>query len=77
MEENLALSPSQTEASRAALYRYGNTSSSSVWYELAYSEGMDRVHKGDTVWQIAFGSGIQVNSAIWKALRNVKGGHST
>lgn len=28
--------------------------------------------KGQRVWQIAFGSGFKCNSAVWKALRNVK-----
>lgn len=32
------LSDEEIEASRAALYHYGNTSSASVWYDLAYHE---------------------------------------
>ncbi|EXB37130.1 3-ketoacyl-CoA synthase 4 [Morus notabilis] len=72
LEKNLQLLPEHVEASRMTLHRFGNTSSSSIWYELAYIEAKGRMRKGNRIWQIAFGSGFKCNSAVWQALRNVK-----
>lgn len=72
LEKNLQLKPWHLEPSRMTLYRFGNTSSSSIWYELAYSEAKGRIRRGDRIWQIAFGSGFKCNSAVWRALRTVK-----
>ena len=71
LEKNLQLSDWHMEPSRMTLYRFGNTSSSSLWYELAYTEGKGRMKKGDRTWQIAFGSGFKCNSAVWKAVRTI------
>ena len=71
MQKALRLSDDDCMPSRATLYRFGNTSSSSVWYELNYIEGRGCMHKGDRTLQIAFGSGLKCNSVVWKALRTI------
>jgi 3-ketoacyl-CoA synthase len=75
IEKELALPKLLVEASRASLYQFGNTSSTSIWYILAYLEHNGRVNKGDRVWQLGFGSGFKCNSAVWVANRATKSAH--
>ncbi|CAN7036482.1 hypothetical protein HID58_031362 [Brassica napus] len=71
IQKNLDLSEWQMEPSRMTLNRFGNTSSSSVWYELGYSEAKGRIKRGGKTWQIGFGSGFKCNSAVCRALRSI------
>ena len=68
IEKNLNLTPRHVEASRQTLYTYGNTSSSSIWYEMAYTVKSMDLRRGHRVLQIAFGSGFKCNSAVWLCL---------
>uniref|UniRef100_A0A6U0A542 3-ketoacyl-CoA synthase n=1 Tax=Pseudo-nitzschia delicatissima TaxID=44447 RepID=A0A6U0A542_9STRA len=68
IEKNLKLEEYHTEPSRKALYNYGNTSSSSIWYELEYIHYHQRnnpLKKGDRIMQVAFGSGFKCTSGVW------------
>ncbi|KAF8057930.1 KCS5 [Scenedesmus sp. PABB004] len=75
IQSELGLSDDYVEPSRAALYRYGNVSSSSCWYVLSFIESFRGVKKGDRVLQLAFGSGFKVNSVVWIANRSFRQEH--
>eukprot|EP00210_Caulerpa_lentillifera_P003773 g3605.t1 len=76
IEKQLKLTHKLIKPSKATLQRFGNTSSSSVWYVLGYVEShQEGVRKGDTIWQIAYGSGFKCNSIVWKAMRRISEKH--
>ncbi|KAA6424520.1 MAG: beta-ketoacyl-coa synthase family [Trebouxia sp. A1-2] len=70
IEKQLQLAPDNVQPSKDTLFRYGNTSSSSIWYVLSNIESKRGIRKGDRIWQIAFGSGFKCNSAVWRSMRN-------
>merc|ERR1712014_505122 len=57
------------EASKKTLEDWGNTSSSSIWYEAEWVERFGNLQVGQRLLQISFGSGFKCNSAVWRALR--------
>lgn len=71
IEKNMKLEKFHTEPSRMALLNYGNTSSSSIWYELEYileHQKNNPIKKGHRVMQVAFGSGFKCTSGVWLKL---------
>lgn len=71
IEKNMKLEDFHTEASRMTLLNYGNTSSSSIWYELEYIQEHQKSHpmkKGDRILQVAFRSGFKCTSGVWLKL---------
>eukprot|EP00929_Paragymnodinium_shiwhaense_P050680 TRINITY_DN25526_c0_g1_i1.p1 TRINITY_DN25526_c0_g1~~TRINITY_DN25526_c0_g1_i1.p1 ORF type:complete len:593 (-),score=178.55 TRINITY_DN25526_c0_g1_i1:252-2030(-) len=69
VQKNLSLSDRHVAPSFQTLHDFGNTSSSSVWYEFEWVERFGGIRVGERVLQIAFGSGFKCNSAVWVCLR--------
>jgi predicted naringenin-chalcone synthase len=71
IEKNMKLELFHTEPSRMTLLNHGNTSSSSIWYELEYIQEQQKsnpLKKGDRILQVAFGSGFKCTSGVWLKL---------
>jgi len=71
IEKNMKLEKFHTEPSRMALLNFGNTSSSSIWYEMEYimdEQKSNPLRKGDRIMQVAFGSGFKCTSGVWLRL---------
>lgn len=48
--------------------RYGNTSSSTVWYSFGFVESVQGVKRGDVVWQVRGAGAVKrLGLALWHA----------
>merc|ERR1712176_1239490 len=69
VQKSLDLAERYMEPSKRTLEDWGNTSSSSIWYEAEWIERFANLQVGQRVLQISFGSGFKCNSAVWRTLR--------
>ncbi|XP_074318978.1 3-ketoacyl-CoA synthase 5-like [Silene latifolia] len=69
--KGLRLGEKDMEAALSTLHRFGNQSSSSLWYELAYLEAKERVKKGENVWMLGMGSGPKCTSVVLECIRPI------
>lgn len=62
IKDSLNLTENDVKESRDVLFKYGNTSSASIWYELDEVEANRKIKNGQKALAIAIGSGIKVQS---------------
>lgn len=54
----------------ASLRDFGNTSSSTTWYTMAYLESIGAVKRGHNIMQVGAGGGMKGGVNIWRALKD-------
>merc|ERR1712048_604468 len=69
VQKSLGLPERYMEPSKKTLEDWGNTSSSSIWYEAEWIERFGNLQAGQRILQVSFGSGFKCNSAVWRTLR--------
>merc|ERR1711976_627698 len=69
VQKTLNLEERYVEASKKTLEDWGNTSSSSIWYEAEWIERFGNLLVGQRMLRVSFGSGFKCNSAVWRTLR--------
>ncbi|PNW84282.1 hypothetical protein CHLRE_04g228150v5 [Chlamydomonas reinhardtii] len=77
LQSELALPDAAMIPSFAALREYGNTSASTTWYALGYTEACEGVRRGQRVFQLGVGGGMKGGCNVWRALRDVDGSSHT
>ncbi|KAK1421406.1 hypothetical protein QVD17_23716 [Tagetes erecta] len=71
--KKMKLKDEEIEAALMTLHRFGNQSSSSLWYELAYMEAKERVKEGERVLQLGMGTGPKCISLVWECNKTIVG----
>ncbi|KAL2550285.1 3-ketoacyl-CoA synthase 6 [Forsythia ovata] len=69
--KGLRLEEREMEPALMTLHRFGNQSSSSLWYELGFLEARGSVKNGDKILQLGMGSGPKCNTLVWECIRPI------